>query len=434
RGALDVGATTINEAMKVAAVRAIAELAHAEQSEVVTAAYGTEDLSFGPEYLIPKPFDPRLIIKVAPAVAQAAMDSGVATRPIADMDAYVAQLNDFVYSTGLLMRPVFAAAKKKPARVVFCEGEDERVLRAAQTVCDEGLARPILIGRPDVVEKSIARHGLRIRAGEHFELVSPDSDPRYKELWQDYYGLMSRKGVGVEYAKREMRRRTTLIGAMLVRHNYADAMLCGTFGKHSLHLRYIETVIGLKPGIENFYAMNMLVLPRRTLFIGDTYVNYDPTAEQLAEMTLLAADEVARFGLAPKVALLSHSSFGTEDTPTAIKMRRALEILREIAPQLEVDGEMHGDAALSEDIRRQVFPDSTLKGQANLLIMPTLDAANISFNLIKTSAGDGLTVGPLLLGAARPVHILTPTATVRRIVNVTALLSVEAQQQARSGG
>ncbi len=282
RGALDVGATTINEAMKVAAVRAIAELAHAEQSEVVTAAYGTEELSFGPEYLIPKPFDPRLIIKVAPAVAQAAMDSGVATRPIADMEAYVAQLNDFVYSTGLLMRPVFSAAKKKPARVVFCEGEDERVLRAAQTVCDEGLARPILIGRPDVVEKSIARHGLRIRPGEHFELVSPDSDPRYKELWQDYYGLMSRKGVGVEYAKREMRRRTTLIGAMLVRHNYADAMLCGTFGKHSLHLRYIETVIGLKPGIENFYAMNMLILPRRTLFIGDTYVNYDPTAEQLA--------------------------------------------------------------------------------------------------------------------------------------------------------
>jgi malate dehydrogenase (oxaloacetate-decarboxylating)(NADP+) len=433
RGALDVGATTINEAMKVAAVRAIAELAHAEQSEVVTAAYGTEELSFGPEYLIPKPFDPRLIIKVAPAVAQAAMDSGVATRPIADMEAYAARLNDFVYSTGLLMRPVFIAAKKKPARVVFCEGEDERVLRAVQTVCDEGLARPILIGRPEVVEKSISRHGLRIRAGEHFELVSPDSDPRYKELWQDYYGLMSRKGVSVEYAKREMRRRTTLIGAMLVRHDYADAMLCGTFGKHSLHLRYIETVIGLKPGIENFYAMNMLILPRRTLFIGDTYVNYDPTAEQLAEMTLLAADEVARFGLAPKVALLSHSSFGTEDTPTSIKMRRALEILRQVAPQLEVDGEMHGDAALSEDIRHQVFPDSTLKGQANLLIMPTLDAANISFNLIKTSAGDGLTVGPLLLGAARPVHILTPTATVRRIVNVTALLSVEAQQQARSG-
>jgi len=433
RGALDVGATTINEAMNVAAVRAIAELAHAEQSEVVTAAYGTEELSFGPEYLIPKPFDPRLIIKVAPAVAQAAMDSGVATRPIADMDAYVQQLNDFVYSTGLLMRPVFIAAKKKPARVVFCEGEDERVLRAVQAVCDENLARPILIGRPEVVHKSIARFGLRIRAGEHFELVSPDSDPRYKELWRDYHGIMARRGVSVDYARLEMRKRTTLIGAMLLRHNYADAMLCGTFGKHSLHLRYIDRVIGRKPGIEHFYAMNLLILPHRTVFIGDTYVNYDPTAEQLAEMTLLAADEVARFGLAPKVALLSHSSFGTEDTPTAIKMRRALEILRELAPQLEVDGEMHGDSALSEDIRRQVFPESTLKGQANLLIMPTLDAANISFNLMKTSAGDGLTVGPLLLGAARPVHILTPTATVRRIVNVTALLSVETQQQARSG-
>ena len=431
RGALDVGATTINEAMKVAAVRAIAELAHAEQSEVVTAAYGTEDLSFGPEYLIPKPFDPRLIIKVAPAVAQAAMDSGVATRPIADMDAYANQLNDFVYSTGLLMRPVFAAAKKNPARVVFCEGEDERVLRAVQTVVDESLARPIVIGRPDVVEKSITRYGLRIRAGEHFELISPDSDPRFKELWQDYHGLMSRKGVSVEYAKLEVRRRTTLIGAMLVRHNYADALVCGTYGKHSLHLRYIDRVLGRKPGIEHFYAMNMLILPRRTLFIGDTYVNYDPTAEQLAEMTLLAADEVARFGLVPKAALLSHSSFGTEDTPTAIKMRRALEILRRVAPQLEVDGEMHGDAALSENIRRQVYPDSTLKGQANLLIMPTLDAANIAFNLIKTTAGDGLTVGPLLLGAARPAHILTPTATVRRIVNVTALLSVETQQQAR---
>ncbi|MCF8151639.1 MAG: NADP-dependent malic enzyme [Burkholderiaceae bacterium] len=429
RGALDVGATTINEAMKVAAVRAIAELAHAEQSEVVTAAYGTEELSFGPEYLIPKPFDPRLIIMVAPAVAQAAMDSGVATRPIENMAAYAERLNDFVYHTGLLMRPVFVAAKNTPARVVFCEGEDERVLRAVQTVCDEKLAHPILIGRPEVVENSIARYGLRIRPGTHFELVSPDSDPRYKELWQDYYALTSRQGVSVEYAKREMRRRTSLIGAMLVRHGYADAMLCGTFGKHSLHLRYIDAVIGRKPGIENYYTMNMLILPQRTLFIGDTYVNYDPTAEQLAEMTLLAADEVSRFGLIPKVALLSHSSFGTEDTPTAVKMRKALKILRQMAPQLEVDGEMHGDAALSEGIRHQVFPESTLKGQANLLIMPTLDAANIAFNLIKTAAGDGLTVGPMLLGAARPVHILTPTATVRRIVNVTALLSVEAEQE-----
>jgi malate dehydrogenase (oxaloacetate-decarboxylating)(NADP+) len=434
RGALDVGATTINEAMKVAAVRAIAELAHAEQSEVVSAAYGTEDLAFGPEYLIPKPFDPRLILKVAPAVAKAAMDSGVATRPIDNMDRYRERLNDFVYHTGLLMRPVFAAAKKSPARIVFCEGEDERVLRAVQTVVDENLARPILIGRPEVVEKSIARHGLRIRTGDHFELVNPDSDPRYKELWQDYYELTCRKGVSIEYAKREVRRRTTLIGAMLLRHNYADGMLCGTFGKHSLHLRYISDVIGLKAGIDNFYAMNMLVLPKRTLFIGDTYVNYDPTAEQVAEMTLLGAEEVRRFGLLPRAALLSHSNFGAEDTPTSMKMRRALQILRSKAPDLEVDGEMHGDSALSDTIRQQVFPHSTLTGPANLLIMPTLDAANISFNLIKAAAGDGLTVGPMLLGAARPVHILTPTATVRRIVNMTALLSVEVAQQSVKHG
>jgi len=428
RGALDVGATTINEAMKIAAVKAIAELAHAEQSEVVTAAYGTEDLAFGPEYLIPKPFDPRLILKVAPAVAQAAMDSGVATRPIADMAAYRQQLNEFVYHSGLVMKPVFAAAKAKPARIVFCEGEDERVLRAVQTVVDEGLALPVLIGRPDVVEARIARHGLRLRAGTHFELVNPDSDPRYKDLWQDYYKLMSRKGVGVQFAKNELRRRTTLIGAMLVRHNHVDAMLCGTFGQHSQHLSYIAEVIGRQPGIDNFYAMNMLILPNRTVFIGDTYVNYDPTAEQVAEMTLLAAEEVRRFGMTPKVALLSHSSFGTGDTPTARKMRAALAILQRTAPKLEVDGEMQGDAALDPEIRRQVLPASSLTGQANLLVMPTLDAANISFNLLKTSAGDGLTVGPLLLGAARPVHILTPTASVRRIVNMTALLSVEVQQ------
>ena len=435
RGALDVGATTINEPMKIAAVRAIAELAHAEPSEEVAAAYGNANLSFGPEYLIPKPFDPRLILKVAPAVAQAAMDSGVATRPISDMTAYCQQLNEFVYHSGFVMKPVFAAAKQKPARIVFCEGEDERMLRAVQTVCDEGLARPILIGRPEVVETQLERHGLRVRAGKDFELVNPDSDPRYKELWQDYYALTCRKGIGVEYAKREVRRRTTLIGAMLVRHNYADAMLCGTFGKHSLHLNYIAEVIGRKPGIEHFYAMNMLILPRRTLFIGDTYVNYDPTAEQLAEMTQLAADEVRRFGITPKAALLSHSSFGTEDTPTAQKMRAALELLRTQSPGLEVDGEMHGDAALDPDIRQQVFPNANLTGPANLLVMPTLDAANIAFNLLKTAAGDGVTVGPLLLGAARPVHILTPTATVRRIVNMTALLSVEvAQAQARQGG
>ena len=432
RGALDVGATTINEAMKIAAVRAIAELAHAEQSEVVTAAYGEEELAFGPEYLIPKPFDPRLIVKVAPAVAQAAMESGVATRPLVDMAAYRQQLNEFVYQTGLLMRPVFTAAKKNPARIVFCEGEDARVLRAVQTVVDEGLARPIVIGRPSVVEARIEKDGLRIRAGQHFELVNPDSDPRYKDLWRDYYDLTCRKGIGVEYAKREVRRRTTLIGAMLIRHGYADALLCGTFGKHALHLKYIDQVIGRRPGVESFHAMNMIILPSRTLFIGDTYVNYDPSAEQVAEMTVLASEEVRRFGLAPKVALLSHSSFGTEDTPTAIKMRRALDMITARAPDLEVDGEMHGDAALSEDIRRQVFPHSRLEGSANLLIMPNVDAANIAFNLLKTAAGEGLTIGPILLGAARPVHILTPTATVRRIVNMTALLSVEvaqAQQQ-----
>ncbi|HTY02411.1 MAG TPA: NADP-dependent malic enzyme [Rhodocyclaceae bacterium] len=432
RGALDVGATTINEAMKIAAVRAIAALAHAEQSEVVAAAYGKEDLAFGPEYLIPKPFDPRLIVTVAPAVAQAAMDSGVATRPIADMDAYRQRLNEFVYHTGLLMRPVFAAAKASQARIVFCEGEDDRTLRAVQTAVDESLAKPILIGRPHVVSARIEKDGLRIQPGRDFELVNPDSDVRYKDLWQDYYNLACREGVSVELAKNAMRKRTTLIGAMLVRHGHADAMLCGTTGPYRPNLRYIEQAIGRKEGVGSYYAMNMLLLPGRTLFICDTYVNDDPTAEQLSEMTILAAEEVRRFGLVPKVALLSHSSFGSDTAPTATKMRHALEILAERAPQLEVEGEMHGDAALSEEIRQQVFPPSKLKGVANLLVMPTLDAANISFNLLKTAAGDGLTVGPLLLGAAKPVHILTPTATVRRIINVTALLSVEvAQQQAR---
>jgi malate dehydrogenase (oxaloacetate-decarboxylating)(NADP+) len=432
RGALDVGATTINEAMKIAAVRAIAELAMAEASDAVAAAYGEQELVFGPEYLIPKPFDPRLIIKVAPAVAQAAMDSGVASRPIADMDAYRQQLTEFVYHTGLFMRPVFAAAKKTPARVVFCEGEDDRVLSAVQTIVDEGLAKPILIGRPAVVQMRLEKSGLRLQAGRDFELVNPDSDSRYKDLWQDYYNLTCRKGVSVEYAKSEMRKRTTLIGTMLLRHGYADAALCGTVGLYRPNLAHVETVIGRKPGISSFYAMSMLSLPGRTLFICDPYVNYDPTAEQVAEMTLLAAEEVRRFGILPKAALLSHSFFGAENTPTAIKMRHALELITERAPQLEVEGEMHGDAALSEEIRRKVFPSSRLKGTANLLIMPTLDAANIAFNLLKTAAGDGLAVGPLLLGAARPVHVLTPTATVRRIVNVTALLSVEvAQQQGR---
>ena len=425
RGALDVGATTITEQMKLAAVRAIAELAQAEQSDIVAIAYGEQELSFGPEYLIPKPFDPRLIVKIAPAVALAAMESGVATRPIHDFVAYHDQLSQFVYHSGLIMKPVFNAAKKNPNRVVFCEGEDERVLRAAQIVVDEGVAKPILIARPEVLIPRIEKFGLRIRPGKDFEIVNPNSDPRFRDYWQEYYALVQRKGISVEYAKREVTRRTTLIGALMVRRGDADAMLCGTNAPFSLHVDYIATVIGLRKGVNQFAAMNTLILPKRTLFICDTYVNPDPTAEQLAEITMMAADEVQRFGITPKIALLSHSNFGTSRNPSAQKMSKAREILEKRAPQLEVDGEMHGDAALDEAIRTKLFPNSRLKGEANLLIMPTLDAANITFNLIKTISGDGITVGPILLGAAKPVHILTPTATVRRLVNMAALASVD---------
>ncbi len=426
RGALDVGATTITEQMKLAAVQAIAELARAEQSEVVVAAYGEEATGFGPEYLIPKPFDPRLIVKIAPAVAQAAMDSGVATRPIKDFNAYVQSLNEFVYHSGLIMKPVFTAAKKNPKRIVYAEGEDERVLRAVQVVLDEGIAKPILVGRPQVIEQRIERAGLRLKAGEDFEIINPDYDPRFKEYWSEYHRLMERKGVSVDYAKREVRRRSSLISAMTVRLGYADGMICGTFGRHQLHRFYVSNIIDLEPGATSYYAMNLVMLPGRTVFIADTYVNYDPTAEQLAEMTILAASEIRRFGITPKVALLSHSSFGTENTPTSLKMREVLRLLNEREPGLEVEGEMHGDAALDEEIRLRVFPNSRLKGQANLLIMPTLDAANISFNLLKSAAGDNLTVGPILLGPSKAVHILTPTATVRRIVNMTALTVVDA--------
>jgi malate dehydrogenase (oxaloacetate-decarboxylating)(NADP+) len=429
RGALDVGATTINEQMKLAAVHAIAELAQAEQSDIVAIAYGEQDLSFGPEYLIPKPFDPRLIVKIAPAVAKAAMESGVATRPIGDFAAYHQQLSQFVYHSGLIMRPVFAVAKKNPSRVVFCEGEDERVLRAVQVVVDEGVARPILIARPEVLNPRIEKFGLRIRPGREFEMVNPNSDPRFRDYWQEYYALVQRKGVSMEYAKREVTRRTTLIGALMVRRGDADAMLCGTIAEHSLHLGYVANVIGLRKGVNQFAAMNMLILPKRTLFICDTYVNPDPTATQLAEITMLAADEVQRFGIVPKIALLSHSNFGSSRNPSAQKMSAVREILEQKAPHLEVEGEMHGDAALDEDIRMRLFPNSRLKGEANLLIMPTLDAANISFNLLKITAGEGITVGPMLLGAAKPVHILTPTATVRRLVNMAALASVDAVSQ-----
>jgi malate dehydrogenase (oxaloacetate-decarboxylating)(NADP+) len=421
RGALDAGATTITEEMKLAATHAIAELAQQEQSDVVAIAYGDANLSFGAEYLIPRPFDPRLIVKIAPAVAKAAMDSGVATRPIADLRAYRDQLIQFVYTSGLIMKPVFEAAKKNPKRVVFCEGEDQRVLHAVQTVVDEGIARPILIGRPEVVQPRLEKLGLRVRPGVDFDLINPNNDPRFRDYWQLYHGIMERKGVSVEVAKREVIRRPTLIGALMLRQNEADAMLCGTYGEHSTHLSYLDSVIGLKAGVKQFAAMNVLMLQDRTLFICDTYVNPDPTAEQLAEITLLAAEEVQRFGMTPKIALLSHSNFGSGRTASAQKMSRARELLTVMAPHLEVEGEMHGDAALSEEIRTHLFPNSRLKGEANLLIMPTLDAANISFNLLKVIAGEGITIGPILLGAAKTCHILTPTATVRRLVNMTAL-------------
>ncbi|QLI80134.1 NADP-dependent malic enzyme [Chitinibacter fontanus] len=429
RGALDVGATTINEAMKHAAVNAIAELAHAEQSDVVADAYGGQELSFGPEYLIPKPFDPRLIIKIAPAVAKAAMDSGVATRPIEDFAAYIDELTQFVYKTNLFMRPVFAAAKKAQKRVVFCEGEDERVLHAVQEILDMQLCQPILVGRPAVLQARIDKLGLRIRPGIDFEVCNPENDPRYREYWQLYYSIMMRKGVSENLAKAEVRRKTTLIGALMVKRGEADAMICGTYGLYHHHHHHLMNVLGQKAGTTVTAAMNILLLQTGNMFICDTYVNQDPTAEQLADMTLMAADAVRKFGIVPKVALLSHSSFGSYDTPSARKMQETLELVTQRAPELEIDGEMHGDAALSSTIRQQVFPHSRLKGEANILMMPNLDAANISFNLLKTTSVDGVTIGPILLGLAKPAHILTPTASVRRIINMAALAAVEAATQ-----
>jgi malate dehydrogenase (oxaloacetate-decarboxylating)(NADP+) len=430
RGALDVGATTITEAMKLAAVRAIAELARVEQSELAVKAYGEQHANFGPEYLIPNPFDSRLIGRIAPAVAEAAMESGVATRPIRDIEVYRDSLDEFVYHFGLIMKPVFSQAKQAPRRVVFAEGEDDRVLRAVQVIVDEGIARPILIGHPREILRKIAALNLRVSPEVDFDIVYADNneffDEHFEPYWKEYRRLTERKGVSVEFAKREVTRRASLFGAMMVRMGDADGLICGTFGRHDVHREYVENVIGLAPGVRNLYAMSLLVLPDRTLFIADTYINYEPSAEQLVDMTLLAADEVRRFGVAPRVALLSHSSFGSADTPTALKMRAALRLLKERAPRLEVEGEMHGDAALDDHIRQRVFPgDARLKGQANLLIMPTLDAANISFNLLKIASGDNLTIGPILLGAAQPVHILTSTATARRIVNMTALTVVD---------
>ncbi|NLF55159.1 MAG: NADP-dependent malic enzyme, partial [Thauera phenolivorans] len=430
RGALDVGATTINEEMKLACVKAIAELARAEQSDIVASAYGGQDLGFGPDYIIPKPFDPRLIVKIAPAVAKAAMDSGVATEPITDFDAYVSSLNSFVYTSGIVMKPVFSAAKAVPIeqkRVIYSEGEDERVLHAVRVVVDEGLARPILIGRPSVIEMRIARIGLHLVPGRDFDVVNQESDPRYRELWTEYYRLMGRDGITPDLAKAKVLRDTTLIGAMLLRRGDGDALVCGTFGTYDYHLQQVRDVIGLKPGARQFAAMNLLLLPKRMLAITDTYVNEEPDAEEVAEIARMAAEELRRFGIEPQVALLSHSNFGSSKSASARKMRAAREILRERVPDLNVDGEMHGDSALSVEIRDKMHPESTLSGEANLLVMPNLDAANISFNLMKMANGDGVSIGPILLGAANSVHILTPSATVRRLVNITALAVVDAQ-------
>jgi malate dehydrogenase (oxaloacetate-decarboxylating)(NADP+) len=429
RGALDVGATRITEEMQLACVKAIAELAEAEQSDVVALAYGDQELSFGPDYIIPKPFDPRLIVEIAPAVAKAAMDSGVATRPIADFDAYRHHLTHFIYRSGLIMRPVFTSAKEvapEHKRIIYAEGEDERVLRAIRIVIDEGLATPILIGRPQVIEMRIERYGLRLKMGEDFEVVNTESDPRYRELWMEYQSLMGRRGVTPEIAKAAMRRDTTLMAAMLLRRGDGDAVICGTFGRYEDHLAQIADVIGLKPDARIFAAMSVLLLPEHTLFITDPYVNADPTAEQIAEIAVMAAHEVRRFGLTPQLALLSHSNFGSRDSESSRKMRAARELIAQRAPELMVDGEMHADAALSEEMRRRVHPHSLLDGEANLLVMPNLDAANISFNLVKTISGEGITIGPMLLGAAMPVQILTQTATVRRLVNMTALGVVDA--------
>ena len=426
RGALDCGASTINEAMKLAAVRALAELAQAEPSEIVALAYGEPTPAFGPDYLIPRAFDPRLITSLAPAVAKAAMESGVANRPIKDFDAYRNQLSQFVYQSGTMMAPVFAAAKRAPKRVVYAEGEDERMLRAAQVAVDEALAWPVLVGRTDIMASRIVKLGLRLKLGENCEGVNVLDDPRYRDYWLDYFQLARRKGVSRAQAMEDMRSRPTLIGAMLVRRGDADAMLCGTSGSHPDHLKYIRNVIGMRAGVKTLAAMQVLILPDRQLFICDTHVNRDPDAEQIAEMTLLAAEEVRRFGLEPSVALLSHSSSGSSDAPSAQKMRDALALILDRAPDLAVEGEMRADSALSKAIRDNDFPDSRLTTDANLLIMPNVDAANITYNALRATAGGGITVGGILLGAAKPVHIMTPSSTVRRILNMTAVAVADA--------
>jgi malate dehydrogenase (oxaloacetate-decarboxylating)(NADP+) len=429
RGALDVSATTITRNMEIAAVRAIAALTRQEQSDIVAAAYGIQDLTFGPEYLIPKPFDPRLIVKIAPAVARAAMEDGVAIRPIEDFVAYQQRLQEFVYHSGTLMKPIFASARliePERKRVVFAEGEQERVLRAVQTLVDDGLVTPILVGRPAVIESRITRYGLRLQPDRDFTVVNPENDDRFREYWQSYYDIMARRGVTKQIAQLEMRRRTTLIGAMLLQKGEADGLICGTISTTHRHLRFIDQVLGRREGCSVYAAMNALILPTHQLFITDTHVNADPSAEELVEITLMAAEAVRRFGIEPKVALLSHSNFGSSDYASAAKMRDALAMLRERAPELEIDGEMHGDSALNEVLRKDILPDTTLRGAANLLVMPNIDAANITYNLLKATVGGNVAVGPILLGCAAPVHILTPSATVRRIVNMATLTAVDA--------
>jgi malate dehydrogenase (oxaloacetate-decarboxylating)(NADP+) len=435
RGALDAGASTITLEMEIAAVHAIADLAQAEQSEVVAAAYAGEQLAFGPDYLIPKPFDPRLMMKIAPAVAKAAADSGVALRPIADMDAYRERLQSFVYASGTTMKPIFAAAKRAvKKRVAFAEGEDERVLRAAQIVVDEHLAFPTLIGRPAVIAERIQKFGLRLTAGVDYDVVNVEQDHRYRDFWQTYHRMTSRRGVTIPVAKIEMRRRLTLIGAMLLHKGEVDGMICGTWGTTALHLQYIDQVIGKRPdgrlgtspSAQTYACMNGLMLPGRQVFLVDTHVNYDPSAQELADITVMAALEMKRFGFRPKAALLSHSNFGSSNEPSAVKMRQTLALLTEQAPWLEVDGEMHGDVALDGEARQVLMPDSSLQGDANLLVLPNIDAANIAYNLLKTAAGGNIAIGPVLLGAAKPVHILTASTTVRRIVNMTALTVADA--------
>ncbi|MBU6438680.1 MAG: NADP-dependent malic enzyme [Betaproteobacteria bacterium] len=427
RGALDCGATTITTEMEIAAVEAIAALAQMEQSDVVAAAYGGNSPCFGQDYLIPKPFDPRLILHIAPAVARAAAQSGVATRPVADLEAYREQLQQFVYQSGAMMRPIFSiarhAAKK---RIVYAEGEDERVLRAVRVVVDEQLARPILVGRPAVIAQRIERFGLRLREGEHYEVVNTDHDERYRDFWQTYQQLAGRKGLTPSFAKIEMRRRLTLISSMMVYKGQADGLICGTWGNTQLHLHYIDQVIGRRAGVNTYAAMNGLILPGRQIMLVDTHVNVDPSAEQLAEITLMAAEKLRRFAIVPKVALLSHSNFGSSNAPSAVKMRETLELLRQRDPGLEVDGEMHGDCALDPNLRTSLLPQTTLSGEANLLVFPNLDAANIAYNLLKTAASNNVAIGPILLGAARPANILTASSTVRRIVNMTALTVMEA--------